>query len=245
MYHRGGVSQGRVEALGVFGLKHWQLRENQRVQMIRVAITVLSLFCAVSAPVTAQDFDPKIEVLPALYKVVNLSAGDILNVRAGPSIGSRDLGDLSAGQVVEATTYDTSGVWARIVWQEGNGWVHRRYLAAVETPMISNVELPSNLSCFGTEPFWQFTVENGSQVLFENPDFGDVSEPLVAADRSLNHVLRLGLASESWRALIQKKTCSDGATDRLYGLQIDLMGVGQGRPHLLSGCCQITPPADG
>lgn len=187
------------------------------------------------------ETDPELSVLPSFFQVYGLSDGDVLNVRSGPSAKSRDLGDLVPNQKIEVTVFDVSGTWARVIWDEGNAWVSRRYLEPVATPRMKPSEIPANMLCTGTEPFWSFAVENGAVARFSAMGGDPSDNPILWNGVSANHTLRLGLATADWRAFVQKKTCSDGMSDRLYGLQIDLIGT-EDKPMMLSGCCQLAEP---
>lgn len=60
---------------------------------------------------------------------------DGLNVRSGPSIGSSVLNRMNAGD--EAMMTALEGDWARIEFNETNGWVHRDYITEIATTKVS------------------------------------------------------------------------------------------------------------
>lgn len=73
---------------------------------------------------------------PDFWAVTGLSAGDSLNLRAGPSIGDRVIGRLAAGEVVRNLGCRMTGKqrWCQIVSPSGVGWVSGRYLRESGAP---------------------------------------------------------------------------------------------------------------
>ncbi|GLQ34555.1 hypothetical protein GCM10007939_08380 [Amylibacter marinus] len=197
-----------------------------------------AVVCMGVLPVSAEQIIP----LPTIMQVSGLSAGDHLNLRAEPNARSEDIGDLAAGTFVEVGVVDTSGAWARVIMGERSAWVARRYLTPVETPVLSPSGIAQNLACFGTEPFWNWSLSNGVEVTFSMSEGQRPVETLISNSVSANHSLRYGLSSPNWGAVLEKRACYDGMSDRVYALQIDLLGVGGNEIKLLSGCCQIMLP---
>ena len=199
-------------------------------------VLLISVLCGWAQLSFAQA--PAIVDLPALFTVSNLDEGDILNVRAKPSAGSKDIGDLKPSQAVEVVRLGVDGKWARIIWGESEAWVHRNYLTPVMMPRLVNTGLPAQMNCSGTEPSWGLTIKDGS-LTYSDPVSKQIPEPLAWEATSANNVFRHAVASASWRALIQKKVCSDGMSDIVYGLSIDLLSTDGQRQTVLSGCCRI------
>lgn len=186
--------------------------------------------------------EPPVPVLPSLFKVSVLQTGDHLNVRSGPSATAKDIGDLQAGTLVEVTQMDTNVGWAQIVYGEWTAWVYARYLEQVETPLMAGTDLPANMTCGGTEPFWSFTVANGTQASFELMGQASQTEVITYSGKSVNHILRQGLQTQTWIAFLEKSQCSDGMSDRQMGISIELMSKRADSKHY-SGCCSVTQDA--
>ena len=66
---------------------------------------------------------------PQFHVVTGVPSGDVLNVRAAPSAGAADIGDLAPdGAGVAVLEQDESRAWGHIDWQGGTGWVSMRHL---------------------------------------------------------------------------------------------------------------------
>lgn len=63
-----------------------------------------------------------------LMKVVDISAGDTLNVRTGPGSNFQDIGDIQPSQFVVVLGYDATGNWAKVRYQGRIAFVSSRYL---------------------------------------------------------------------------------------------------------------------
>jgi uncharacterized membrane protein len=205
--------------------------------LFRILSTCLCGFIA--APTVAQDL--AVPILPAIFEVSGLKAGDHLNVRAAPSAKAKDIGDLKAGTRVEVTAIDPNVGWAQIVYGEWTAWAYARFLTPIDTPLMSGTDLPANMSCGGTEPFWDMQITDGTQAQFGM--MGDVKllENISYAGKSSNHTLKQGIQTASWTAFAEKRQCSDGMSDRQMGIAIELMTTASnaGFRHL-SGCCSVT-----
>jgi uncharacterized membrane protein len=202
--------------------------------------------CALGALIATGVFaqERPVPILPSIFKVSGLQEGDHLNVRSGPSAQAADIGDLKPGTLVEVTAMDTNVGWSQIVYGEWTAWVYARFLEEVETPLMVGTDLPANMSCGGTEPFWSLTVDNGSTVEFQL--MGEVSETesIAYSGKSANHILRQGLQTTNWIAFLEKSQCSDGMSDRRMGISIELMSKGSVPKHY-SGCCSLTLDVSG
>ena len=65
------------------------------------------------------------------------------------------------------------------------------------------------------------------------------SEPIEWEATSPNNIFRHAIASGLLRAIVQKKVCSDGMSDIVYGLSVELLSTDAERPVIMSGCCSI------
>ncbi|MCV6587134.1 MAG: SH3 domain-containing protein [Marinibacterium sp.] len=195
-------------------------------------IRLLLVFVLLPLTAWAQD-------LPALHDVTGVASDDRLNVRATPAASGARIGDLppdAAGVEVTART----GGWGRINLGETAGWVSMRYLAP-QTPQ-DDTALPTHLSCFGTEPFWSLDLSEGNTVLFQTPDGADdpVRSASVQRDAARAGHLILGFGPST--AIIQPDpACSDGMSDRLFGLAVDLIKRDPATSAHYVGCCSIAP----
>ena len=207
-----------------------------RLYLILVA-TVLA--CAAPAKAT-QEY-----ILPTLFDVTGVEAGEVLNIRAAPSTDAEIIGTLDHdARNIEVVAHDRYGRWGQVNTRERSGWVSLRYLA-YQTGVWEDGRLPPGLRCFGTEPFWSLQPK-GRELLFSTPETRD-------RELSLQRVLGSGIFRDPRRALIARgpdssltammtpMTCSDGMSDHSYGLEINVIIEGGHVPELLTGCCSIQP----
>lgn len=181
--------------------------------------------------VIAQDF-------PALYDVTGVAAGDVLNIRAMPDAGADILASYPPTRLgVEVLRLSPDGRWAEVGLPEGNGWVALRYLAAV--PQSDTLPLP--LRCSGTEPFWTLALAPEASG-FRTPE-GHLPLTLTSTLRARNGFTAslVDDAGENWQVTAQVMQCSDGMSDRMFGLRALVAGRGGedggGGPEIYAGCC--------
>jgi len=179
--------------------------------------------------------------LPSRFDVTGVRGGDALNVRAEPTTAAPVVATLAAdARGVEVVALDPSGRWARVNAGEGSGWVALRYLR--EEPDVWQAgTLPARLRCFGTEPFWSLVPE-GATARIDRPE-GSMSFALAALDLDIpadpRRALLLRSEAATATATITPEACSDGMSDRLFGLAVLVVTEGTDAPRLLSGCCSI------
>ncbi|CUH51566.1 COG3650 family protein [Shimia marina] len=173
--------------------------------------------------------------LPALYDVVGVEVDDTLNIRRLPNASAAQIGALpNDARDIEVTAQNDGGTWARINIGEGHGWVSARYLTRSANPGKA-------LHCFGTEPFWSAKLSEGQPLRYTSPDEQYRTSDLGKRIRSANLTDRFALQFGPTLAMIKRAECSDGMSDRLFGLEADLLLNRDGTPALLSGCCSIVP----
>lgn len=197
--------------------------------------TALVLTLALAGPALAtQEY-----ILPSLFDVSGVAANDVLNIRAEPDAGAAIIGALAPDARAIEVVEERRG-WARVNAAEGSGWVSARYLS-YRTDVWQEGELPAAFRCLGTEPFWDAKVEGGDLVLRSPEDrAGD--------RRAVQAVLDTGVFRDPARVLVARdmtlfshpQICSDGMSDRLFGLSATLVIHGDS-PRMLSGCCTIQP----
>ena len=176
---------------------------------------------------------------PAIHDVTGVEAGDVLNVRARPDASSPVVGQLAPGAAVEVIRPNERLTWGLVNAGERAGWVSLRYLA--RRPGQWDGAFPEIAACFGTEPFWS-VVRSGDAITFLTPDGSD-SMTVTARSGSANrrdrfHMIAEG-ASGTVAAILRTEACSDGMSDRAFGVSVDLLlGVGP-EARQLSGCCTL------
>ena len=176
---------------------------------------------------------------PALYDVTRVSVNDTLNVRSFPDAHSEILGELSPNaQDIEVIDVNEDGRWGLINIGERAGWVSLAFLQKQNRP---EGLLP--LECYGTEPFWFLSLEQAETVFFKNMDETETSFDVLASRYSANRTDRWFLmaenASASISVVVRSEICSDGMTDRTFGISTDFILQSDAAPRFLSGCCSI------
>lgn len=203
--------------------------------MPRHALAIAALACLLSGPALAtQEY-----ILPTLFDVSGVGAGDRLNIRAEPDARARIVGTLAPDATGIEVVEEARG-WGRVNVGEATGWVSMRYLS-YRTDVWQPGAVPDGFRCLGTEPFWTVEVDRaGGQVRFSQPDG--------AESRALAAILDSGVFRDPSRAVLAEDLtlvatpalCSDGMSDRLFGLRATLI-LRDGQPRMLSGCCLIQP----
>lgn len=197
-------------------------------------VFALTLALALASPAAAtQEY-----ILPTLFDVTGVAADDVLNIRADPNATAPIIGTL-APDATRIEVVEERRNWARINTREGSGWVSARYLS-YRVDVWDEGALPQGWQCFGTEPFWALTRE-GDSVVLGGPDMPNDM-------RKVQAVLSTGVFRDPTRAVLAEgmtlvstpQLCSDGMSDRLFGLRAELVIHGDS-PRMLSGCCSIQP----
>lgn len=199
---------------------------------MRALSAALALTLALAAPASAtQEY-----ILPTQFDVTGVAADDVLNIRAEPSASAPIIGTLAPDATRIEVTEERRG-WARVNTGERAGWVSARYLA-YRVDVWDEGRLPAAFSCYGTEPFWSLAPRDGALVL---------STPETPETRFLvSAVLSTGVFRDPTRVVVAEgasltavpQQCSDGMSDRIFGLRALLTLTGEA-PQLLSGCCSI------
>ncbi len=217
--------------------------------MIRALALILSLISG-SAHATVDGW-------PALYDVVGVAEDDVLNIRSGPGAGFEIIGTLPHdAEGIEVVHPSEDLDWGRINHGDGAGWISLLY--AVPQPGQWYGQMPDIRQCFGTEPFWSLTLGHPS-LSFATPDAEPI-DGLVSGlfashsrrDRFMQKAVLLSPETGPLDVVLSLRTiaCSDGMSDRAYGIDLDLLITdpstedGLFRPVLLSGCCSLQPPAE-
>lgn len=192
------------------------------------------LFTAIA---TAQE-------LPVLYSVVNVGKDDVLNIREAPETSAPAIaGYPPDARDIEVTALDETGKWGQVNVNETAGWVAMQFLEAQYVSASSL--LPRPLICFGNEPFWTLEIGNspfaelgwldGVTLRFSNPYF------ISSASRAGRYMMLAENTGRSLHAFVERKTCSDGMSDRVYGLDMNLLVRDGDQTRYFAGCCSISP----
>jgi len=174
------------------------------------------------------------------YKVINVSAGDHLNMREGPSFRTT---------AVSTMPYNATGVrvflwakkktgnhyWVKVAWNDHFGWVNSYYLSA--TKKSSPVKRVI-YRCAGTEPFWNVRVykKRAKVNILGDPKF---TARLRFNGRPMNtptgtSVISARSGGNSMVLMTEKKYCTDGMSDEQYAYKAILFVNGN---QAYSGCC--------
>lgn len=192
-------------------------------------IRLLLILWLLPAAALAQSF-------PALHHVTGVASDDVLNIRAAPSAGAARIGAFEPG-ARDIEVIRTQGGWGLVNAGEGAGWVSMRFLRRQEA---GDYALARRIACSGTEPFWSLAIDQGHSVRFSTMEGGAQSHPAGLLQRSANRSDRFALRAGPLVAVIARGACSDGMSDRAYGLSVDLLTDGQA--PLRSGCCSLVTP---
>lgn len=198
------------------------------------ALLALLLSCGAAL---AQD-------LPATYDVTGVASDDVLNVRSGPGASHDQIG---------ALPYDAAGVevirkrdgWMLVNADETAGWVSGRFLSA--TGDLPWTAMTRPLNCFGTEPFWSADITPRAPSAMQTPDWAMI--PLTPVwEGMLRHDLETGAPHISMvhetpdgtvATTLRGALCSDGMSDRLFGISVTMIFPRAAASQALHGCCSI------
>jgi uncharacterized membrane protein len=177
--------------------------------------------------------------LPALYRVIDVADDDVLNVRAAPTTQSPIVGTFLHNEAgIEVMALSEDGKWGQVNAGETAGWAALRFLQRSERP-----DHPLRAECGGTEPFWNLSL--GATHVFRAPEDGPHPfQPTaeLSSPNTTNSIAVLGQGSNTQMiATVNAAVCSDGMSDRTYGLSIGLVLTGADGPRYLTGCCSLAP----
>lgn len=184
--------------------------------------------------------------LPTLTDVSGVASNDVLNIRLGQHHTTDIVGTLAHDATgVEVVSLSEDARWALVNSAESSGWVRTKFLT--EATLADWHDFDAALSCVGTEPFWSFGLNRGATVAsFESIDLPaigydvDWTSGLIA--RPVQEIgLGGGTSSDGFSALIEQGLCSDGMSDRAFGLTIRLFIHTAGGTSGYGGCCSIQP----
>lgn len=172
-----------------------------------------------------------------------MASDDRLNIRAAPEADAAQIGSLAPDATdIEITALNEDGSWGRLNTGEGSGWASLSFLAMQPGSAMPDA---AEVGCFGTEPFWSYRVESDSAATFSA--LGEDPLELLAGETrrveaGLHPFVSVAAAPDLQAILVMTPdaACSDGMSDRLYGLGATLILTGKAS-RALTGCCTLTP----
>jgi uncharacterized membrane protein len=187
----------------------------------------------VSTPLLAQDY-------PAFHSVSGVAADDVLNIRAMPDPDAAIIGTLAP----DATGVEVVSVadgWALLNAGEATGYANLRFLTRAEGPAWNALQAP--LRCLGTEPFWSLTIDpRAGTANFSQPDdLGGKTSALAQTWPGAPWAPAAAPSLPEGLAVLYPAECSDGMSERSYGITVDIFMTGSDRSRL-SGCCLLDLP---
>lgn len=180
--------------------------------------------------------------LPALFEV----SAEGLAIHAGPNQSSRILGD-ARETVIEAVAQSADGLWLMVNVDEQVGWLPSDELKRLGPDWQAG--LPDPIFCFGTEPFWSLR-QNGTTVRFDDtvvavglePTAGSPRNEVTGQEFSITYstgTLGSTPAYQFFQGSIRREVCSDGMSDRAYGISIRLTRIDSQSGATFNGCCTL------
>lgn len=197
-------------------------------------IRFLCLFLFLALPLKAEEF-------PALYAVTGVAADDVLNIRARPDARSPIIGSL-APDATGVEVIATRGNWALVNSEEGSGYASMRFLAREPGPAWNALQSP--LTCLGTEPFWSLEIDpqRGITRFLTPDDQAPASQPITDLWPAKPWARSAAVGLADGMAVLTGAECSDGMSDRSYGIAVDIFRTGPAGGDRLSGCCLLAQP---
>jgi len=201
---------------------------------------VIKILClAVSLAVT--PFVAVAQDLPGHYRVRDVAANDVLNIRDLPDAKAAIIGTIEPFAFnVEVLDITADGRWGRVSNIEGEGWAAMRYLEA--TPPAPHT-LPRPMTCFGTEPFWAVNMfPDGDE--YATPDgtvpLNLVREAVSDAGYPGGYLMEFEEGPTLTRSLIiTREMCNDGMSDFAFGLAVRMFTIAPDGNSLHQGCCSL------
>lgn len=212
-------------------------------------IRALALFFLGALPAAAT-----VDGWPALHDVVGVAADDVLNIRSDPGTSGQIVGTLAHDATnVEVIRPNEDLTWGLVNSGESTGWVSLAYMR--RQPGQWDGAFPNIRQCFGTEPFWSL-IYDPPRVSFSSPDMPPRDGLISGLHSSLARRDRFALTGALFptdagerdiQIFLRTETCTDGMSDREYGIAIDMLltrptsGGDDSGTGLYSGCCSIQP----
>jgi len=184
-------------------------------------------------------------MLPQLYRVAGVAADDVLNVRANPNAGAEIVATLPPDRRnLEVVELSEDGEWVLVGLGERGGWASRAYLEA--EPVRPTDRVPAPMRCFGTEPFWSLYFPGDGTAGYDRMPEPErrfaIAGEIVPAGTLGELAVTLDGTEGDGTLFLRRETCSDGMSDRPFGLSIRLHLALTDGPVAHAGCCSLTGP---
>jgi uncharacterized membrane protein len=195
------------------------------------------LFGVLLLAITAQVVTAQEQELPALHDVVGVAADDTLNVRETPSEDGAVIGTLAFDQTGVEVLAMAEG-WALVTTGNLTGHVAARFLSRQEEPSWSALQQP--LACYGTEPFWSLDLDPvAGTVEYRTPEPSEATSGKISQTwPGERWAPSAALAVPQGLAVLSPQDCSDGMSDRAFGIGIDVFLTTPPGARL-AGCCSL------
>jgi uncharacterized membrane protein len=188
--------------------------------------------------------------LPTLYAVIGIPNDQVLAIQSAPAEESETLAAFRFNASgVEVVNFSKDGAWGQVNLAETSGWVLMKHL----TPFPADTA--TRMTCFGNEPFWTLELGPETTGTWKTPDSdGMVSFKKADSGRIASGEIRMTEASVlsgahvPFEATITPQICSDGMSDRVFGLSTEILLKGYSGfaspdgDQTRSGCCSISLP---
>lgn len=192
--------------------------------------TVL-LLLLLTGPVQAETY-------PGLYFVTGVAANDVLNIRAEPSADAPIVGMLTPDSTGVEIVAEVDG-WGVVNVGGQTGYANLRFLERSDGLDWNQMAKP--VICAGTEPFWKIEIDPAnSAVRFSGPE--EPQGHLTGIRRiwaGLPWAPSTAISTPEGTMILTPAECSDGMSERRYGIAVDVFLDREGSPRM-SGCCTLT-----
>jgi len=181
-------------------------------------------------------------------EVINVSDGDHLNMRDGPSASytvQSSLPHNATGiRVLKwAEEYTGNSLWVKVEWQQRRGWVNSRFLHSYKTVVTKKKTTKKSkkkpiFRCSGTEPFWNIKIHqyrakvktlNGAKFTVPITFHGEVYNTL---GKSTITTAKAG--RRSVMVVTDEQSCNDGMSEHQFEYKATVLINGN---RTYSGCC--------
>lgn len=171
------------------------------------------------------------------YSVFGVRPGDVLNMRLKPDPRSPVVQTIAHnGTGISLTGASVGGDWVEITYQRKRGWVNGRFLGF---GTFGPSQIPANLDCAGTEPFWSISLRPGharADLLFvERRVLFRLTTAKPAMGRADIWQIRGAAKPGEMSLIVQHKSCSDGMSDNRYPYSAIALLSGL---EMIAGCCR-------
>jgi uncharacterized membrane protein len=178
--------------------------------------------------------------LPGVFTVTNVASNDRLQVRDAANVGGTVVGSYGPSDVVAVISWSTNG-WAKVSIGQETGFAKGNFLKC-GGHTTNQAGFPTNLICFGAEPFWSMNINNNGTIDYRGPTN---PTPTTATLQSTNPNTLTGsypftFAAIPYSGTINQAICSDGMSGGTYiwGAQVNVPN-GSGGFNTFNGCCRM------